>query len=345
MTISSSPVRSDSRTPLRLRFGLALHTMQTLALSKTSLHFNTLLPLFPSLPRLSTLLLAYNAMSEPLAGACPASLRSLDLTGNCFSEWSALAAVNAFPSVISLCLEGNPIGGGDDDREGDSWNENLVNDPHNENLVNNHKENLVNYHNDNLVNNPHNDNLVKDTPIENPVNNPHNDNPVKDTPIDNPLNDPHKDTPLKDTPTTSPINNTSIIHSPNNPPINPTPLHSLTFPHITSLNVAATPLVSLRALLARFPALTDLELRRTPWYVAAEAARGTVIALCPALTQLNGATVTAAERREEEVAFVRREVQRLLERRKLSLAQLLRLPRPLAEQPELEVGKEAENEV
>ena len=302
MTISSSPVRSDSRTPLRLRFGLALHTMQTLALSKTSLHFNTLLPLFPSLPRLSTLLLAYNAMSEPLAGACPASLRSLDLTGNCFSEWSALAAVNAFPSVISLCLEGNPIGGGDDDREGDSWNENLVN-------------------------------------------NPHDDNPVKDTPIDNPLNDPHKDTPLKDTPTTSPINNTSIIHSPNNPPINPTPLHSLTFPHITSLNVAATPLVSLRALLARFPALTDLELRRTPWYVAAEAARGTVIALCPALTQLNGATVTAAERREEEVAFVRREVQRLLERRKLSLAQLLRLPRPLAEQPELEVGKEAENEV
>lgn len=302
MTISSSPVRSDSRTPLRLRFGLALHTMQTLALSKTSLHYNALLPLFPSLPRLSTLLLAYNAMSEPLAGACPASLRSLDLTGNCFSEWSALAAVNAFPSVISLCLEGNPIGGGDDDREGDSWNENLVNNPHNENLV-------------------------------------------KDTPIENPLNDPHKDTPLKDTPTTSPINNTSINHSPNNPPINPTPLHSLTFPHITSLNVAATPLVSLRALLARFPALTDLELRRTPWYVAAEAARGTVIALCPALTQLNGATVTAAERREEEVAFVRREVQRLLERRKLSLAQLLRLPRPLAEQPELEVGKEAENEV
>lgn len=345
MTISSSPVRSDSRTPLRLRFGLALHTMQTLALSKTSLHYNALLPLFPSLPRLSTLLLAYNAMSEPLAGVCPASLRSLDLTGNCFSEWSALAAVNAFPSVISLCLEGNPIGGGDDDREGDSWNENLVNNPHNENLVNNHKENLVNYHNDNLVNNPHNDNLVKDTPIENPVNNPHNDNPVKDTPIENPLNDPHKDTPLKDTPTTSPINNTSINHSPNNPPINPTPLHSLTFPHITSLNVAATPLVSLRALLARFPALTDLELRRTPWYVAAEAARGTVIALCPALTQLNGATVTAAERREEEVAFVRREVQRLLERRKLSLAQLLRLPRPLAEQPELEVGKEAENEV
>ena len=301
MTISSSPVRSDSRTPLRSRFGLALHTMQTLALSKTSLHFNALLPLFPSLPRLSTLLLAYNAMSEPLAGACPASLRSLDLTGNCFSEWSALAAVNAFPSVISLCLEGNPIGGGDDDREGDSWNENLVNN--------------------------------------------HNENPVKDTPIDNPVNNPHKDTPLKDTPTTSPINNTSINHSPNNPPINPTPLHSLTFPHITSLNVAATPLASLRALLARFPALTDLELRRTPWYVAAEAARGTVIALCPALTQLNGATVTAAERREEEVAFVRREVQRLLERRKLSLAQLLRLPRPLAEQPELEVGKEAENEV
>ena len=290
--------------------------MQTLALSRTSLHFNALLSLFPSLPRLSTLLLAYNAMSEPLAGACPASLRSLDLTGNCFSEWSALAAVNAFPSVISLCLEGNPIGGGDDDREGDSWNENLVNN-HNENLVNNHNDNPVNNHNENPVNN-HNENLV---------------------------NNPHKDTPLKDTPTTSPINTTSINHSPNNPPINPTPLHSLTFPHITSLNVAATPLVSLRALLARFPALTDLELRRTPWYVAAEAARGTVIALCPALTQLNGATVTAAERREEEVAFVRREVQRLLERRKLSLAQLLRLPRPLAEQPELEVGKEAENEV
>lgn len=264
-------------------------------MSKTSLHFNDLLPLLSSLPHLSTLLLAYNAMKESLLSvnatkeclsddakktslstdnvtittdnvtvttdnasitpnnvpqpphttnetplspnnttetpSSPIPLRSLDLTGNDFADWSSLAALNTFPSLSSLCLESNPLA---------------------------------------------------------------------------------------------------------------LPAVAVSFPRVTSLNIAATSvdsLATLRRVLACFPALTDLELRRTPWYAATEDARGTVIALCPSLTQLNGATVTAEERREEEVAFVRREMQRLLAQRKLSLEQLMQQSQPLAGHPDLEVGE------
>lgn len=225
-------------------------------------------------------------------------LRSLDLTGNHFADWSSLSAVNSFSSVTSLCLEENPIN--DEIIEGSSLIDHPLNDdPHIDNLI----------HDDS-----HNDDSIEG----NSTHNPPIDHPLNDPPIDNSLNDSMKANPIK--------------------------ANSLTFPHVTSLNVAATSLRSLatlRAILTRFPALTDLELRRNPWYAATEHARGTVIALCPKLTQLNGATVTAEERREEEVAFVRREIQRLLEKRKLTLEQLVKQKQPLAGQPELEVGEKS----
>ena len=86
---------------------------------------------------------------------------------------------------------------------------------------------------------------------------------------------------------------------------------TFSFPYITSLNIASSGLSSnpiLHSLFSSFPALVDVEIRRNQWYDSSEVenARGTLIALFPQITILNGTVVSAEERKEEELVYLNR---------------------------------------
>ena len=93
---------------------------------------------------------------------------------------------------------------------------------------------------------------------------------------------------------------------------------SFSFPHITSLNIASSGLSSnaiLHSLFSCFPALVDVEIRRNQWYDSTEVgnARGTLIALFPQISILNGTVVSVEERKEEELAYLNQMLSKVAE--------------------------------
>ena len=93
---------------------------------------------------------------------------------------------------------------------------------------------------------------------------------------------------------------------------------TISFPYITSLNLASSSLSSnsiLHSIFSCFPALVDVEIRRNGWYDSSEVenARGTLIALFPQITILNGTIVSAEERKEEELVYLNRMLSKVAE--------------------------------
>ena len=93
---------------------------------------------------------------------------------------------------------------------------------------------------------------------------------------------------------------------------------SIPFPHITSLNIASSGLSSnpiLHSLFSCFPALIDIEIRRNQWYDSSDMknARGTLIAMFPQITILNGTIVNEEERKEEELIYLNRMLNKIAE--------------------------------
>ena len=85
-------------------------SLQVLALSHTSIHINTLLPLLSCLPSLHTLICSSNHMGDVVFNAFHhSSLNTLDLSSNAISNWSVLRSLSSIESLHTLYLSENPL--------------------------------------------------------------------------------------------------------------------------------------------------------------------------------------------------------------------------------------------
>ncbi len=89
---------------------LSLHSsVETLALSFTSLHLNDVIPFLPSLPQLHNLYMSNNSMKDlAIHDAIPSkSLQTLDLSSNGICQWSTLHSLSSLSCLSSLYVGDN----------------------------------------------------------------------------------------------------------------------------------------------------------------------------------------------------------------------------------------------
>lgn len=105
LILNNNPIHSSLSTfPIR-------STLVTLALSSTTLHFNSVIPLIASLPCLRNLYMSNNGMKdEAMQSPNSASLlQTLDLSSNSISQWSVLRNLSSLSSLRSLYVGDNPF--------------------------------------------------------------------------------------------------------------------------------------------------------------------------------------------------------------------------------------------
>ena len=91
---------------------LSLHSsVETLALSFTSLHLNDVIPFLPSLPLLRNLYMSNNNISDlAIQDSIPShSLQTLDLSSNGICQWATLHSLSDMPCLSSLYLGDNAL--------------------------------------------------------------------------------------------------------------------------------------------------------------------------------------------------------------------------------------------
>lgn len=89
---------------------LSLHSsVETLALSFTSLHLNDVIPFLPSLPQLHNLYMSNNSMKDlAIHDAIPSkSLQTLDLSSNGICQWSTLHSLSSLSCLSSFYVGDN----------------------------------------------------------------------------------------------------------------------------------------------------------------------------------------------------------------------------------------------
>ena len=105
LILNNNPIHSSPST-------FPIHsTLVTLALSSTSLHFNSVIPLIASLPCLRNLYMSNNGMNNEaiLSPNSTSRLQTLDLSSNSISQWSMLQALSSLSSLCSLYVGDNPF--------------------------------------------------------------------------------------------------------------------------------------------------------------------------------------------------------------------------------------------